>query len=134
MWMPSAWYSAAEVRVIMFERGLGHVGVRMAGGLELAVELAFDGGDVDDVLVALRGAHHERLEAGVEDEGGDGVDELGFEQFDGRDLGEHEAPGIALAQVDLLQVLVEAAFGKEMGLGGEFFGQERRPGRARRRG
>ena len=61
------------------ESGLGHVGMGVAGGFGVAIELAFDGGDIDDVLVAVGGAEHEGLEAGVEDKRGDGVDELDFE-------------------------------------------------------
>ena len=45
------------------QRGLGHVGVRMPRGLELAVKLSLDGRDVDDVLVAFRRAQHQRLQA-----------------------------------------------------------------------
>jgi hypothetical protein len=36
-----------------------------------------------------------------------------------------QAPGIALAQVDLLQVLVEPAFGEQMLLAEQFVGQQR---------
>jgi len=97
----------------------------MAGRLGIAIELALDGGDVDDVFVAGGGAEHEGLEAGVKDEGRDGVDELDFEEFDRGDFVEEEAPGVAAAEVDLLKVLVEAAFGKEVLLAEEFFGQER---------
>src|SRR3546814_11961123 len=50
------------------ERGLGHVGVRVPGGLEVAVELAFDRRHVDDVPVArgrlaIGRAQHQRLES-----------------------------------------------------------------------
>ena len=96
------------------EGGLGHVGVRVPGGLEAPVELALHRRHVDDVLVALGRAQHQRLEPGVEDERGDGVDELGLEQLDGRHLGERQPPGVPAAQVDLLQVLVEPAAGEEV--------------------
>jgi hypothetical protein len=55
----------------------------MAGRLESPVELALDGGDVDDVLVGSGDAQEQGLQPGVEEEGGDGVDELDFEEFDG---------------------------------------------------
>ena len=106
------------------ERGFGHVGVGVAGGFPPAVELAFDGGDVDDVFVAFRGAEQEGFESGVEDEGSDGVDELDFEEFDGGDFGEQEPPGVAAAEIDLLEVLVEASFREEVFLAEELFGEE----------
>ena len=79
------------------QRGLRHIGVRMPRGLELAVELAFDRRHVDDVFVAARrlalaGAQHQRLEARVDDERCDGVDQLHFQQFDGRHFGHQQAP------------------------------------------
>src|SRR5580765_1411548 len=43
------------------ERSLGHVGVRMARGLEFTIELPLDSGDVHDVFVPLDGAKHQRL-------------------------------------------------------------------------
>ena len=45
--------------------------------------------------------------------GRDGVDELHFEQLDGRHLGQQQPPGVAPAQIDLLQILIEPAFGKQ---------------------
>ena len=66
------------------ERGLRHVRVRMPRRLEVAVELPFHRRDVDDVLVALRRAQHQRLQPRVEDERRDGVDELHLEQLDRR--------------------------------------------------
>jgi len=79
-------------------------------------------------------ANIERLEPGVEEEGGHGVDELGFEEFNRRHLGQREAPGIAIAQVDLLQVLVEPAFWEKVGARFQFFGKEGRLGKTRRFG
>ena len=64
------------------QRRLGHVRVRMAGGLEAPVELPLDRRDVDDVLVALGRAQHQRLQPRVEHERRDGVDELRLEQLD----------------------------------------------------
>jgi len=43
------------------QRGLGHVRVRVPRRLLVAVELAFDRGDVDDVFVAAGRAEHERF-------------------------------------------------------------------------
>jgi hypothetical protein len=60
------------------ERGFGHVGMGMARGFEAAVELAFHGGDVDDVLVALGSAKHEGFQARVQDERSDRIDKLNF--------------------------------------------------------
>ena len=57
---------------------------------------------------------HERLQARVEHERRDRVDELRLEQLDRRDLGEQQPPRVAVAQVDLLQVLVERALGEEI--------------------
>ena len=68
------------------ERCLGHIGVGMSSRLGLPVELAFDGGDIDDVLVAFWRAKHQRFEARVKDERGDGIDEMHFEEFDGWDF------------------------------------------------
>ena len=64
---------------------LGSV-LRVPGGLELAVELALHGRDVDDVLVTLGRARHERLEARVEHERRHRVDELRLEQLHARHL------------------------------------------------
>ena len=88
-----------------------------------AIELPFDRRDVHDVLVALGRAPHQRLQAGVQHERRDGVDELRLEQLDGRHLVEQQAPRVALAQVDLLQILVELPFGEEI-LRTEVVGQE----------
>ena len=86
----------------------------MARRLEVPVELAFDRRDVDDVLVALRRAEHQRLEPRVEDERRDGVDQLHLQQLDRRHFRHQQPPRVALAQVHLLQILIEPAFGKEM--------------------
>ena len=98
------------------QRGLRHVRVRVPRGLEAPVELALDRRDVDDVLVALGRAEHERLQPRVQDERRDRVDELRLEQLDRRDLVEQEPPRVPLAQVDLLEILVEAALGEEVAL------------------
>src|ERR1700737_290993 len=50
------------------EGGLRHVRMRMANSLVRAIELSLDGGDVDNVLVALGGSHHQRLEPRVDNE------------------------------------------------------------------
>ena len=95
------------------QRRLRHVGVRVLVGLGGAVELSFHRADVDDVLVRARRAHHERLEARVEDVRRDGVHELHFEQLGRFDLVHAQAPAVHLAQVDLLQILVETVRGEE---------------------
>ena len=96
------------------ERRLRHVRVRMPRRLEVAVELPLHRRHVDDVLVALRRAQHQRLEARVEDERRDRVDQLHLEQLDRRHLGQQQPPRVALAQIDLLQILIEPPFGKEL--------------------
>ena len=113
------------------QRRLGHVRVRVPRRLEAAVELALDRRDVDDVLVALGRAQHQRLQPRVEDERRDGVDELRLEQLDRRHLGEQQAPRVALAQVDLLQVLVEPSLREEVALADEVRPAAAAPARAR---
>ena len=108
MWMPSAGSRRRRARHHV-QRRLGHVRVRMARRLELPVELALHRRHVDDVLVALGRAQHQRLEARVQDERRDGVHQLHLEQLDRRHLGQQQPPGVPLAQVDLLQILVEPA-------------------------
>ena len=96
----------------------------MAGGLEATIELPFDRRYVDDVLVARGRAEHQRLQSCVEDERRHRVDELRLEEFDGRHLGEQEPPRVAVAQVDLLQILVEVPLGEQMSLAGDLLRQE----------
>ena len=69
MWMPSCVVVGRGGARHHVERRLGHVGVRVRVGLEVAVELPFHRRHVDDVLVAPGVAQHQRLEPGVEDEG-----------------------------------------------------------------
>ncbi len=95
------------------QRRLGHVRVRVAGGLEPSVELPLHRRHVDDVLVALGRAQHERLEASVQHERCHRVDQLRLEQLHRRHLGQRQPPRVAVAQVDLLQVLVESPFGEQ---------------------
>ena len=97
----------------------------MPRGLEPAVELPFDGRDVDDVLVALGCRQHQRLEPRVEQERGDRVDELRLEQLDRRDLREQEPPRVPLAQIDLLEIGVERAGGEEPVAAGQILGEQR---------
>lgn len=72
------------------------------------------------MLVPAGASEHEGFEPCVEDERGDGVDEVDFEEFDGWDIGECHSPGVRFPEVDLLEVLVELAFGEEVALGCEF--------------
>ena len=74
------------------ERGLGHVGVRMPSRLGFAVELAFDGRDIDNMFVAFTGAEHQWFEPRVEDEGRRGINQMDFQQLDGGDFGEGKPP------------------------------------------
>ena len=96
------------------ERRLGHVRVRMARGLARPVELPFDSRDIDDVLVASGRPQHQRLQPRIDDERRDGVDELHLQQLDGRHVGEEQPPRVPSAQVDLLQILIEPPFGKQI--------------------
>ena len=69
-------------------------------------------------------AQHQRLQARVQHERRDRVHELCLEQLDRRDLVEEQTPRVPLAQVDLLQVLVEPALGEQI-LRAEIVGQQR---------
>jgi hypothetical protein len=40
-------------------------------------------------------------------------------------FGQCQAPGVAVAQIHLLEILVQAAFGKQVALGPGFIGQQR---------
>ena len=91
----------------------------------MAVELSFHCRDVDDVLVALGSAQHERLEPRVEQEGRDGVDELHLEELHRRHVRQQHAPGVALAQIDLLEILIEPAFRKQRRLRRHVVGEQR---------
>ena len=95
---------------------------------QLPVELAFDGGHVDDVFVALRRAQHQGLEAGIDDERRDGIDQLHLQQFHRRHFRHQQPPRISSAQIDLLQILVEPAFGEQMLLAQNILGQQRHLG------
>jgi hypothetical protein len=66
-----------------------------------------------DVLVALGVRQEQRLQARVQDERRDRVHELHLEELDRGHVGEQHAPRVAVAEVDLLQVLVEATLGEE---------------------
>ncbi len=96
------------------QRRLGHVRVRMPRGLEPAIELPFHGRHVHDVLVAARRPHHERLQPGVEDERRHRVDQLHFQQLHRRHFGQQQPPRIAVAQIELLQILIEPALRKQV--------------------
>ena len=65
------------------------------------------------MCVAPGGADQQVLEPTVEHERGDGVDQLGLQQLHRRHLVEHQPPRVPAAQVDLLQILVEATVGEE---------------------
>ena len=68
------------------------------------------------MLVAIRGAQHERFQTRVDDERRDGIDQLHFQQLDRRDLGQQQPPRIASAQIDLLQILIEPALGEKIAI------------------
>ena len=68
-------------------------------------------------LSRFRRAEHQRLQPRVEDERRDGVDELHLEQLDGRTPPPAgSARSCDLAQIDLLQILIEPALGEQMAL------------------
>mmetsp|Transcript_38301 Transcript_38301/g.89084 ORF Transcript_38301/g.89084 Transcript_38301/m.89084 type:complete len:206 (+) Transcript_38301:188-805(+) len=104
---------------------LGHVGVRMPGRL-VPIELSLHGADVDYVprRPPLPPGRQEGVQAGVEDEGGDGVDEKGFHHLGGGDVLELEEPAVVAAQVQLLAVDVGEAGGEEGAVGYGVFGEE----------
>ena len=85
-------------------------------------------------LSAVGHAQHQRLEPRVEHERRDRVDELHLEQLHRRDLGEQQPPRVALAQVDLLQVLVEPALGEQVAAAASVLGEQRRLRELGRRG
>ena len=66
------------------------------------------------MLVALRTAQHQRFQARIDDEGSNGIHQLHLQQFHGGDFRQHQSPGIASAQVDLLQVLIKLPFGEQV--------------------
>jgi hypothetical protein len=107
------------------ERGLGHVGVRMARGLEPPVELPFDSRHVDDVLVAPWRPQHQRLEPGIEHEGRHRIDQVHLEQLHRGHLGQEQPPRVAVAQVHLLEILVELPLGEQRLLRLALVGQQR---------
>ena len=73
------------------------------------------------MFIALRRSQHKRLQAGVQNVGRDGIDELHFQEFHRRNLRHEQAPGISAAQIYLLQILIEAVVlasaGGAMGVG-----------------
>ena len=60
-----------------------------------------------------------------EDERGDGVYQLHFQQLDNGHLRQQQPPRIPSAQVDLLQVLIEAPLRKQILLRRQFLRQQR---------
>ena len=70
-------------------------------------------------------AQHQRLEPRVDDERRDRIDQLHFQQFHRRNFGQQQAPGIAAAQIHLLQILIEVAGRKQLLPDTHFVWQER---------
>ncbi|MNN80890.1 hypothetical protein D3C81_1976560 [compost metagenome] len=77
------------------------------------------------MLVALGRGQHQRLQSRIDDEGSDGVDQLRFQQLHRRHFSHAQAPGIAVAQIHLLQVLIQATFREQMTLAKQFVRQQR---------
>ena len=98
--------------------------MRVASRLEFAIELALNRRHIDNMLVALRRRHHEGFQPGIENKRSDGIYQLGLEQLDGRHFGKHQPPGIAVAQIDLLQILIQLTFRKKVRLRLRFFGEQ----------
>ena len=65
-------------------------------------------------LSPVRSRGHERLQLAAEDEGRHRVDQVHLEHLRRRHLGQGQPPGVARAQVDLLQVDVERALGEQV--------------------
>ena len=61
----------------------------------------------------------------VDNERRDGIDELHLQQFHRGHLGHEQPPGITLAQINLLQILVQFALGKQIFLRRQFIRQQR---------
>ncbi len=95
------------------------------GRLEPAVELPLDRRHVDDVLVALGRAQHQRLEARVQDERRDRVHELDLEELDRRDLGQQEPPASSGRGGRPAADPGRAALGEELAARDEVLRQER---------
>jgi len=78
----------------MFSASLGHVRVRVLVGLEASIKLPLHRGHVDDVLVEGALPQHEGLQAAVQDERGDRVDELNFQKLHRSHFLERQAPAV----------------------------------------
>ena len=91
------------------QRRLGHVGVRMLGGLARSIELPLHRGYVHHVFVVARCRLHQRFEPSVQDERRNCVHQLRLQQLHRGNLVQLQSPRISTTQVDLLQVLVELA-------------------------
>ena len=70
-------------------------------------------------------AEHQRLEPRVEQERRDRVDQLHLEHLDRRHVGEQHPPRVPVAQIDLLQILIELAGGEELGARLQLLGEQR---------
>ena len=91
--------------------------------LEVPVELPFHRRHVDDVLVAPGSAEHQRLEPRVDDERCDRVDQLHFQELHRRHFVQQQAPRVAAAQIDLLQVPIELSAREQIHVSRRVVGQ-----------
>lgn len=105
--------------------GLGHVGVRVAHGLEITVELTFHRRDVDDMLVALGRAQHQRFEPRIDNKRNNNINQLHFQQLHQQHFSHQQTPRIATTQIDLLQVLIQTSIKKQILLAHQFIIQQR---------
>lgn len=77
------------------------------------------------MCLSRSGVQHQRLQPRVDDEGGDGVDQLGFQQFHRGHFVHQQAPGVAPAQIHLLQVLIQASIREQVLLADQLIVQQR---------
>ena len=107
------------------ERGLGHVRVRVLVGLEATVELPLHRRDVDDVLVALGRARASGLSRALSTNGATALTSCTSSSSTVGTSDERHAPRVDVAQVDLLQIGVEPALGKNALTAREILGKQR---------
>lgn len=86
----------------------------MPGGPGAAVERPLHRRHIHDELVAGVRAQHGKIEARIQHEGRNGVEQMHLEKFDRWQLRHENPPRFGLAQIGLLHVLVELARGEEL--------------------
>jgi hypothetical protein len=113
MWMPSAMVVGADVRVIMLSAALAMLVCGWRVVLNASVELPLDGRHVDDVLVAPGVRSISGFSRALSTNGATALTSWVSSSSTDETSCEQQAPRVALAQVDLLQVLVEPPLGEQ---------------------